>query len=431
MSASLKIRNIFDSNGHRRDSFNRFGDDLEGVILSYLPSNDQYRFLLVSRYFLANMFIHSHFLSIFNLWKAPINCLELSDIRSVDRAMVRVETRQYPAILKLYFNLDHNCLRCISQFYNKCQNLRSLKINTSTRKIMASDCVGELLEFIRPKVKLNEVYFGFVIRFTSEPLLNLFVRHYRDILCEFGFTYAIDHTSAPILDYLGVFKRLTSVIIVYYNHQTPMTLQTLETMARDVSKLKRLTLYRSFDIREDVLFNLTQVTTIFRCLNYYYIGPIIGGLWDNHQFMRATMSDMSCRFGSLRREIPFNEQATVVYYSRQHRFVYYGQKNAEHKLVIPGEVRSLAYNFRFMQYKPNIDAANSIIVLNSAPNIVHFRARRDCFTTHLRTYLLDRARANPNTSFCFAYRNTWPLTREYNVWSNIGLIQSYFQRETR
>src|SRR5262249_13218883 len=140
---------------------------------------------------------------------------------------------------------------------------------------------------------LKEIHFGLILRFTSTPIIDLFVRHYEHVLCEFGFTLGLDEISEPIINSLNKFTRLQSLTIVYYNHQASLTLELLTKIGQQANVLRRLTIYRSFDVREDHLFDMFQLNAIFRKLNYYYLGPLIAGMWANSAYQKSTMCDMT------------------------------------------------------------------------------------------------------------------------------------------
>ena len=413
-----------------RSSFDRFGDDLQGVVLSYLRCDDQYRLMPISQSVMNNMFTHSHSIFLANGWKSPINCLEATgNLPILDKVMTRVETQQYNSLWKVYFNLEQNCLRCVANFYYKCKNLRVLKINTASRKIFATDCVGELLEFIRPKPKLQNLYFGFIINFNSVPLMDLFIRHYSIVLKEFGFCFGLDAVPQPMINRLYNFIQLTSISIVYYNHHiNHLNNFWLSVISQSVPELRRLSVYRSFDSDEPPLLDVARLRVFFPKLNYYYLGSLNGGLWDHSNFMKATMIDMY-KFNRLGSSIDFSDIFTTLYYSRQHQFIMYNQRNADHRLVVPNDVRNLAYYFRTAN--ENLAANNALALLDSAPNVVHLRLRTGVYTPNLVNYCVHRAENNPQTQFCFALANTAPLTRRHNITTNENafFLHQYMQHD--
>lgn len=411
---------VYNDQNYRRDSFDRFGDDLHSFILSFLAVDDQYRLLLVSTMFLNNMFTQSHFVQFNSIWNSPLNVLELTDLKMVNKAMNAIAQNQNQAIRKVYFQLEHLCMRCIALFYDKCKNLTCVKIDAGTRKTLSGDCIGEILHFIRLGPKIKEIHFNFMVNFNSQPFMQLFIAQYRSVLREFGFTYGTAN-HVPIQENLHSFPHLTTLNIGYYNNQNKLRVQTLRAIAGQVPNLKRLIIYRIDDKVEDFLFNIRELKKMFKNLDYYYIGPMSGGLWETHDFLKPTMNDMY-KFQTLRTEVQFAEPKTIVYYSRKHRFIYYNQRDQEHTLVISDDVRSLAYNFVHVEYRLETDARNVIRLMRMNPNIVHLRVRIDCFTPRLVKYLVNKANENPNTDHCFATRNISPIGKQRNVWTNVTTL---------
>ncbi len=405
-------------------SFNRFGDDLQSIILSYLSVDDQYRMLTASRWCMYNMFIYTNNVYIDQQWLSPINLI--GDLRLVDTVMNVVQTRQYPAVRKLSFNLDHNCLRSVALFYNQCPNVQVLKLEGGHRKTMASAYMGEVLEFIRLRPSVESIRFNLMFNFSQIDLMNLFIRCYRNVATELGFTQGFTTNPAPIIESLHYFTKLEVLNIGYYNHQRSINWHVMQVLGQEVPLLRRLTIYRSQDKREDVLFNLDAIRQIFPKLDYYYVGAMVGGLWRDSAYQKHTMNDM-LRPQTLRAPINFGDGFTVVYYSRKHSFIYYNQRVAEHRLVIPQDVKSMAYHFLYALYNREADTTNLLLHLKSMPNLTHLRVKSDCFTNRLLKFLVDKANNNPTVTYCFASRTVETVALYRNVWTNVAELKARLQ----
>ncbi len=408
-----------------RASFNRFGDDMHSLILSYLSVDDQYRLLCVNSMFLGNMFTMTHNVYFEQQWLAPINLI--ADIRLIDSALSVIRTIQYPAVRKLFFNLDHNCLRSVALFYNECSHIETLKLDGGQRKTMAAAYIGEVLQFIKIKPTLKCLKFNLMFNFTSINMMNLFISCYRNVVCELGFTHGFHLMPTPIITSLHHFTKLTALNIAYYNNihinnQTQINLSVLQLIGREVPQLKRLIIYRSVDTREDVLFNLIQIKQLFTQLDYYYVGSMVGGLWRDDAYQKTTMKDMT-KFQTLRAPIIFGDGYTIVYYSRKHSFLYYNQRLPDHQIIVPQDVKSLAYQYFNCIYHHEDDTTNLMALLRDNPNIFHVRARSECFTIRLLDFIVAQANTNPLITRCYAARNIEPLILSRNVFTNVAALR--------
>ena len=410
-----------DSRGRRRDDIERLGDDLIGVMLSYLPLSDKYRLLFVSSMFMNNMFSYSNFVSLTNILFAPQYewNLALYKPKTYDSLIEFVDREQFRRINKLYARLDYNCLPSVALYAQKCLNIRSLKIEGGNRKVYFFADWSNIIYHITPLSKIKELYLGICVLFSTESLLDYFIHKLSPILREVGINLGnnCEIDINLIINKLDKFPHLTTLSICYLNNHITICKPMLENISKKLPNLQRLIIYRQSDRDEPILFDILYLQKLFKNMDYYYVGPMMCGHWGDSSFAKWIMCDMH-KFGQLRKPIQLMEPYTTLYYSRKHHFIYYVQRLLNHRLKIPDGVTNLVFLYQGYEYNAMEDSKAVIRILKEHQNISHIRLRGTCFTHHLQKYLIKLAKMSNYRKYCFSTRDPTPLETLRNIQTN-------------
>ena len=416
---------VVDSNGRRRDSFDRFGDDLTATILSYLPINDKYRYCMTSNMFFNNMFSQTRLADISDFLFSPIRFWDFERFSpaTTDRIFDSMERNQYHPITSLYANIGANCFQTVVNFYNKCPNVRRLKIDGGNRKISHISDWTNLMANISVKPPLRELYLGSLFVFQTQSNMDFFIHRYIPVLKEVGvvLNYMVELPADVIIANLHRFPNVEVLNIAIFNSDGwTISMAAHKTISKALPRLKKLNFYLAMDNQNDILYDVDRLTRVYPHLTDLYVGPMLGGQWTDPSFMKSAMEDMA-KFGPVRRAIFLDQHSTTLRYSKKYKWVFFVQRNKRHQLILPTEVNSIVFHYFDKIYRASSDVAMLKALLNRHPNIRQIRVNKRAYTISLLKYLTDRAKRSPEQLFCYA-TNQWssiPMEKYFNVLTDI------------
>ncbi len=404
-----------------KDSFNRFGNDLTGLILSYLEVEDQYRLLTVNKMFAYNMFVFSTNVCI----TKPFQAFASMPLYASMSVLIK---RQFDAVRQLTVNLDNNGLDFAIAFYNNCPNITTLKLEGDRGNSGQVSYAVDFMHRLKVKPSLKQLYLNILFKF-HRFRLDYFLGLYGPVLCEFGYDYENNYMVESFLYRMPKLKKLHIFCKNPYQIFDQEDLQRLSMLCAK-KQLKGLYFYRNSAEQIDYLLDLVGIKKLFPDLDYYYAGPDhgsknSGGLFKNYDFRKSSMRDM-LKFQTFVRDPECVSYYNVLYYSRNHSFLYLNQIihfSSQVKQIfatIPDDVKSLVFRLSDLHVHHDIERRPRMVmqILNKYRNITHIRLAPIVFNFLFIKHVIDLIEANPSVTYCLAEDNTEPLKKCCNVWTN-------------
>jgi hypothetical protein len=251
---------------YEKDSFDRFGDDICSLVLSYLPRKLQERFIFVSNQWKRCMFNMTYYAEL-RTTRNTIGFGETPENRNFSQRFVRKNGNK---VLYMKLNVTNFDFNGIIQIIKCAPKLKELKLNfvKDHNNVLGERSLLTLNEALLD-IELKSLKLGTPIKFRTEDTLKYFITKYSPILTELwidpDFAKAL---FAQLIQSLSNMEKLKKVVFV--NCGKKFNSGYREYLSKYCSRIKVLIFYDTiFPSLSEV--NLFEFQKYFKNLNHLLI----------------------------------------------------------------------------------------------------------------------------------------------------------------